>query len=474
VRTFVIPLSLALSLAMACAVASVSARAEVIHLKNGDVIYVDRVKQNANNVQYEVGDNVYTIPMSRVQSVESGTQAPSAPQTMAMPAFTPEVPAGGNGELLEQIVHGHEVDRGVLAVIESRGNASETAIAYYIAAREEFQAGRFPDSRRDLETALRYSPQSPAVLNYYAAVLVRTGDTAEAITYADRAATTATDSPDAWAVLGFAQYSANHPRDAVQSWKKSLALRFDPSIQKMIDRAERESAAESNYSEREAGHFVLRYEGGQTSEAVRDQLLSTLEAHYQDLSREFETEPRSSIQVVLYTNQSFFDVTRAPAWMGALNDGKLRIPIEGLDSVTPELARVLRHELTHSFVNQISMGRCPQWLNEGVAQLLEPQSLGGRVSGLAQLYRAENELPLNTLERGFSSFSGAEARLAYDEALAAAQYLREHHGMSDVVRVMRQIGQGDSVESSMRSAIHSDYAHLEEELRAYLVAQAGN
>jgi hypothetical protein len=120
------------------------------------------------------------------------------------------------------------------------------------------------------------------------------------------------------------------------------------------------------------------------------------------------------------------------------------------------------------------MGRCPQWLNEGVAQLLEPQSLGGRVSGLAQLYRAENELPLNTLERGFSSFSGAEARLAYDEALAAAQYLREHHGMSDVVRVMRQIGQGDSVESSMRSAIHSDYAHLEEELRAYLVAQAGN
>ena len=69
---------------------------------------------------------------------------------------------------------------------------------------------------------------------------------------------------------------------------------------------------------------------------------------------------------MLYTEQAFFDVTQAPSWSGAVNDGKLRIPVQGLDSVTSDLARVLKHELAHSFINQLTGGRCPQWLNEGL------------------------------------------------------------------------------------------------------------
>jgi tetratricopeptide (TPR) repeat protein len=470
VRTFVIPCSLLLS----AVAATHSASADIIHLKNGDAIYADEVKENANSVQYEVGDNTYSIPKSKVQSMERSARPAAASPSVEMPAFTPDTQAGDYSELLNQIVRGHEVDRGVLSEIESRGKSDDSAIAYYIAARAEFEAGKFPDSRRDLETALRYNPQSPAVLNYYAAVLVRTGNALDAISHAERAAAIAPDSADAWAVLGYAQFSASRNRDAVQSWKKSLALRFDPSVQRMIDRAERETNAESSYSERATGHFVLHYEGKQSSEAFREQLLSTLESDFQDLSQQFGTEPHLSIQVVLYTNQTFFDVTRAPSWMGALNDGKLRIPLQGLDSVTPELARVLRHELTHSFVNALSLGRCPEWLNEGIAQMLEPQSLGGRAAGLAQLYRGDHEIPLNSLERGFASFNGVEARLAYDEALAAAEYMRNHYGMGDMLRVLQQIGQGDSVETSLRSVLHSDYGHLEDEIRAYVVSQSGD
>lgn len=448
--------------------------ADVVRLKNGDIIYADQVKENANSIQYEVGDNTYSIPKSKVQSVEAGAHPADTSPAVQMPVLTPEMQTGDYGELLNQIVHGHEVDRSVLATIESQGKSNECAIAYYIAAKTEFEAGKFPDSRRDLESALRYNPQSPAVLNYYAAVLVRTGNALDAISYAERATEIAPDSADAWAVLGYAQFSASRNSDAIQSWKKSLALRFDPSVQKMIERAERETSTEGSYSERETGHFVLHYEGRQSSEAFREQLLSTLESGYQDLSREFGAELHSSIQVVLYTNQAFFDVTRAPSWMGALNDGKLRIPLQGLDSVTPELARVLRHELTHSFVNAISLGRCPEWLNEGIAQMLEPRSLGSQTAALAQLYQGEHEIPLNSLERGFASFNGAEARLAYDEALAAAEYLRGHYGMGDVVRVLQQIGQGDSAETSLRSVLHSGYGHLEDEVRAYVVGQSGN
>jgi tetratricopeptide (TPR) repeat protein len=471
VRIFVIP-CFWLTLA---ALGAPSASAEVIRLKNGDVIYADQARESGNNVTYEIGDNSFTIPKSRVESIENVARpAQKVPNIADLPTLTPDSHIGGEEQLLDKIVRDHEVDRGALAAVESRGNANEIALAYYIAARAEFQTGKYNDSRRDFETALRNDPQNPALLNYYAALLVRTGNPLDGILYAEKAARLAPDSADALAVLGYAQFAAGRLRDAIQSWKKSLALRPDASIQELLARAEREASAESRFSEHEAGHFVLHYEGGQSSDAFRSQLIDVLGSDYQDLRRQFGMEPRSSVQVILYTNQAFFDVTRAPSWTGALNDGKLRIPVDGLSAVTPELARVLRHELTHSFVNQLTMGRCPQWLNEGVAQLMEPQTLGSRIPRLAELFKLEREIPLNELETRFTSFNSIEAVLAYDESLAVAEYLRNTYGMGDVLRLLQRIGQGESAEAALRATVHSDYRRLEDEVRVYLARQAGS
>jgi len=453
---------------------TLSAAGEVIRLKNGDVIYADEARESGSSVTYEIGDNTFTIPKSRVERIENGVRpAENVPNLANLPTLTPDSHLGGEEQLLDKIVRDHEVDRSALAAVESRGNTNEIALAYYIAGRTEFQTGKFNDARRDFETALRSAPQNPAVLNYYAALLVRTGNALDGISYADRAARLAPDSPDAFAVLGYAQFAADRLRDAIQSWRKSLALRPDTSIQELLARAEREVAAESRFSEHESSHFVLHYEGAQSSDTFRSQLIAVLESQYQSLRQQFGMEPKSSVQVILYTNQGFFDVTRAPSWTGALNDGKLRIPVDGLNSVTPELARVLRHELTHSFVNQLSMGRCPQWLNEGVAQLMEPQTLGSRTLKLAESFKLEREIPLNELEAGFTSFNTVEAVLAYDESLAVAEYLRNTYGMSDVLRLLQRIGQGESAEAALRATIHSDYRQLEDEVRVYLARQAG-
>jgi tetratricopeptide (TPR) repeat protein len=474
VRTFVIPycwLALALT-----GVGPGLASAQVIHLKNGDVIYADQIKENENRVQYSISDDTYTIPKALIQSIDQARPRPTGVPTLAteLPVYTPSTPAAGEDHLLERIIRDGQVNRDALNSIESRGNAAETAIAFYIAGRQEFQSGKYDQARRDFEAALHQDPRNPSILNYYAALLVKTGNAQEAVSNAQRAAGLAADSADALAVLGYAQYAANRPRDAMQSWKRSLALRPDASIQQLLARAEREAAAEGNYSERETGHFVLRYEGTQSSEALRRQILATLESEYEELAREFGVEPRSSIQVILYTNQAFFDVTQAPSWTGALNDGKLRIPLQGLGSVAPDLARVLKHELAHSFVNQLSMGRCPHWLNEGIAQALEPKSLGPRGPRLAQLFKLEQEIPLNALEGGFSSFSASEAMLAYDESLATVEYMWRGYGMSDILRILERLGRGDSVEAALRSTIHCDYRQLQDEVGAALLRQFGN
>jgi hypothetical protein len=122
---------------------------------------------------------------------------------------------------------------------------------------------------------------------------------------------------------------------------------------------------------------------------LRRKILESLEQDYGDLSRDLNAVP-GNIVVSLYTNQAFFDVTQAPAWTAALNDGKIRIPVSGMDSVTPALAHVLRHELTHSFIAQITHGRAPTWLNEGIAQLEEGRSTAE--IGCALCFRAAGAL----------------------------------------------------------------------------------
>src|ERR1700726_3930809 len=364
------------------------ARADTIHLKNGRTTLADHVRENGNHYEYDVGDDSYAIPKSVVDHVDAGgmpSHATSGTAKVAdLPAFTPPNSLANEGDLITRLIKNGKVDPEALAALESKGNAELSATADFIAGKFEFEHGNIAQSRLYFENALRFQPENSTVLIYYAALLVRTGNASPAVSYAQRAVRAAPDSPDAYTILGYAQFSSDHSKEAVASWKRSLALRPDRKVEQFLAKAQREQNVESEFAQGESSHFVLHYEGKQTSEAFRGQIIAALESDFDDLVRDLGSPPRDNILVTLYTEQAFFDVTRAPSWSGALNDGKLRIPISGLNSLTPELARVLKHELAHSFINQLSAGRCPHWLHEGVAQLLEPRTLGTDGRQLAQ------------------------------------------------------------------------------------------
>src|SRR5208282_3737089 len=289
----------------------------------------------------------------------------SAAKVGDLPAFTPADSLANEGDLVAKIIKEGKVDADALASLENKGNAELSATADFIAGKFEFEHGNIAQARQYYESALRFQPNNSTILVYYSALLVRTGNAAQALPYAQRAVQSAPNSPDAYTMLGYAQFASG-----------------------------------------QSTHFTLHYEGKQTSEALRGQILQALESDYDDLVRDLGNPPRDNILVTLYTEQAFFDVTHAPTWSGAINDGKLRIPVSGLSSMTSELAHVLKHELAHSFITQLSGGRCPPWLHEGIAQFLEPKSLGGDGHQLSLLYKAQQNIPLNALEGSFQNFSG--------------------------------------------------------------------
>jgi tetratricopeptide (TPR) repeat protein len=454
--------------------------ADVIHLKNGRKIWADHVRENGNRVEYDVGDDSYAIAKTSVESIEAGGLPPAYASTSSgpgaakdLPTFVPEDSLAGHDDLLARVILEGKVDPDALTALEKEGKPELSATAYFLAGKHEFEHGNLPQAKRYLETALKFRPDNSTILNYYAMALVRSGNAAAALPYAERSVRANPDSADAHTVLGFVQFSADRTKEAVRSWKRSLEIRPDAIVEQYLAKAQREATTEADFSQRESSHFTLRYEGKQTSEQLRRALIATLESHYDDLVRVLGVAPRASIPVILYTEQAFFDVTHAPSWSGAVNDGKLRIPISGITSMTSDLARVLKHELAHSFVAQATGSRCPTWLNEGIAQAVEPKTLAANGRRLSQLFRAQRAIPYNALESGFMRFSPIEAVVAYDESLAAVEYISETYGMSDVERILERLGQGSSTEAALRATIHSDYGQLESDVGKFLARKYG-
>ncbi len=173
-----------------------SASAEVIHLKNGDVIYADSVRDGANRVEYSVGDNTYAIPKSRVLSVDSGTRPQAAPEAQSeIATYTPDAPMAGDQEILSKIVRDGHVDRVALEAIASGQDRKQTATAFYLAGKQDYINAKYSDARHDFEMALANDPENPGILNYYAALLIRIGSAREAVPYAEQAVHLAPDSP---------------------------------------------------------------------------------------------------------------------------------------------------------------------------------------------------------------------------------------------------------------------------------------
>ena len=146
----------------------------------------------------------------------------------------------------------------------------------------------------------------------------------------DRARRIDPDSVDAAKLSGWAYYGLNRVDDAVSEWKRALALKPDAEVQHALEKAERDAQEEAAYREGETTHFRLRYNGDAAPELARE-VLQTLETEFAEISSTLNYVPPEPIGVVLYTNQTFTDITRAPSWVGALNDGRIRVPGRGLD-----------------------------------------------------------------------------------------------------------------------------------------------
>jgi hypothetical protein len=263
--------------------------------------------------------------------------------------------------------------------------------------------------------------------------------------------------------------------DAIAQWNKALAIADNPRIHEAVAKAEREREISGSYRELRSSHFLLRYAGeqGEQGEKLSSEIINSLEGSFQDLVLDLDYSPREVIVALLYPNQAFKDITRSPTWVGAINDGKIRLPVSGLTQMNVELARVLKHELTHSFVRQITMGRCPTWFNEGLAQLEEGATTATMGSQLARA-AATGALPsFPSLQGPFLNMSQDQATLAYAKSLAALEYLRTTFDMVEIRTLLKAMPSQPDFGVLLQDELRLSYPAFEQEVANYIVKKYG-
>jgi tetratricopeptide (TPR) repeat protein len=470
------------AIALCLLLASSLTRADVIYLTNGNVLVVEKAWEEGAEVRYQTGGKVQTLQKSSVKRIQEQKAQP-APETAA-PRYGIAIDDGNSATVKRPLPSSPTVLRGSASAVSKellnqlRDNLksapadphAKSELAYALNSLASLQAaqGDLSAAKSSLEEALVLNKKNLAILRNLAIINYRTGNYRASEDLLLTCLEMDKRDQETHYLLGEAYYAQEKVGQAISEWTEALQLGPNPKIEARLEKARKESGVHSELGVLQSGHFILRYDRKVSDYQLGQQILTALEGLYRQLSIELTSQPPATVAVILYPGQAYFDITQAPSWSGALFDGKIRIPTQGLTSVTPELSAVLVHELTHAFIRSLPGRGCPSWFNEGIAQFQEEKSSSSYRKWLEALNREGHLIQLMDLKASFASLPADSASLAYREGLAAVEFLVASAGRSSIRNILELMGQNYNFESAFENVLHKNVEQFDAEWRRSL------
>ncbi len=230
----------------------------------------------------------------------------------------------------------------------------------------------------------------------------------------------------------------------------------------------------------ETPRFTLYFPSAEQGAGIPlDQLakstLSVLDDTYEELSAQFQIKPQQKVIFRFLTPEEFRKHTGAPAWTSAMYlRGEVSIPVSKSKRPNPtELRRAIRHEYTHAVVAELSGRRCPAWLDEGLAQMMEGDVNPLLGPALRRWTQDNSEaMPLSWLQNGFMTLSENIVPAAYAESLFAARSLVKKLGYSAVLGYLSALREGVAEPQAFRQAFGISERQFERQLTKEMNAWA--
>jgi hypothetical protein len=123
---------------------------------------------------------------------------------------------------------------------------------------------------------------------------------------------------------------------------------------------------------------------------------------------------------------------------------------------------VLAHEFSHALIRSLATRGLPTWLNEGLASVLESDSLAWAETTVAKAARVPS---LTVLAGPFGKLSTADAQVAYAASALAAKRLLDEAGGAAVANLLRDLGNGVGFEDAFLHRIQKSLADFQASLQ---------
>ncbi|MDR2337322.1 MAG: hypothetical protein LBE20_01580 [Deltaproteobacteria bacterium] len=197
---------------------------------------------------------------------------------------------------------------------------------------------------------------------------------------------------------------------------------------------------------------------GANIQDVAQVYLNNLEVSANEVEQIFKYSPKQKIVLRLMPRYKFVRDLKAPRWANALyHNHEIIIPLDnGSKNIVKNnttLQNTLRHEYTHALISEIAGEKCPAWLDEGLAQMLESKQNNLLAPALKNwLATNSSNLSIQKLSTGFINIDQQTASIAYAKSLYATKYLVAKHGMAKVLIFLKSLKNNTNEELAFKSA----------------------
>ena len=150
-----------------------------------------------------------------------------------------------------------------------------------------------------------------------------------------------------------------------------------------------------------------------------------------------------------------------PQWASGCYDGSIHLAYcTAGEPVLSILYALLRHEWVHLLVHYLADGRCPMWLNEGLAQSIARPMFQTERFELEHARKTKGLLPFAALSEPFSEFPVKSRKLAYIQSTAIVEFLIQEFGYPKIRELLHQLSGGSPIENAIEKVFERTLSEI--------------
>lgn len=205
---------------------------------------------------------------------------------------------------------------------------------------------------------------------------------------------------------------------------------------------------------------------------LNQELVGGLTETHERYRKLFGSLPPVQTEIRLLDDDAFFKATGAPRWTNAMYfRGQIMIPLSNDAPIDLEnLKRSIRHEYTHAIINALSSGKCPGWLDEGLAQWAEGAANPILKKSLKRWLKSNPPVPLSMMQGGFTKLDQRIVPAAYAQSFYSTLILVRAYGFDKLAVFLRALGTGVDKSDAFFTAFNVSERAFEEGLKSALTS----